>query len=212
MVSRLSTARKKPLLIGLTGNFGAGKSTVARFFREKGGAVVNADQLVHEAYRVRSRLYQKLRSLFPELKGRLDRRRIARIVFRDARKRRSLERLTHPYVFSRIREEIRKKPKPVVILEVPLLFESGYYRQTDCNVVVRAKTEEVLKRLARRGYPETEIKTRWRAQMPLSEKIRRADYVIDNSDGFKRTREQVVQVWKQIERSLSKHGQRKRKQ
>ena len=192
--------------MGLTGHFGAGKSTVAQFFRQRGGEVLDADQLAHEVYQKKSRLYQKLRALFPELKGRLDRRKIAQIVFRDAKRRRSLERLIHPYVFKRIREEIGKKPKSIFILEVPLLFESGIYRQMDCNVLVKTNSEVVLGRLAGKGFAPSDIKARWRAQMLLSRKILQADYLIDNSNGLKRTQEQVVRVWKQIERSLTKHG------
>ena len=195
-------------LVGLTGNFGAGKSTVARFFKEKGAHVLNADRLAHEVYQKENRFHGKLYLLFPELEGRLNRERISKIVFQDAQKRRSLERLIHPYVFNRIREEIKKTPKPIVILEVPLLFESGFYRETDCNVVVKAESQTILGRLARKGYEKTEVEARWRAQMPLSEKIRRSDYLVDNSDGFKRTRKQVVQIWKKIERSLLEHGQR----
>ena len=192
--------------MGLTGHFGAGKSTVARLFKERGSEVLNADRLAHEVYRKKNRLYKKLHSLFPELEGPLDRRKISQIIFRDPLRRRSLERLIHPYVFNRIQEEIRKKPKSVFILEVPLLFESGFYRKTDCNVLVKTRAEIILTRLTLKGFKARDIKARWRAQMPLSKESRRSDYVIDNSNGLKQTQKQVVQVWKQIERSLTKHG------
>lgn len=192
--------------MGLTGHFGAGKSTVARLFKEMGSEVLDADRLTHEVYRKKSWLYKKLHSLFPELKGPLDRKKISRIVFRDRKRRRSLEQAIHPYVFNRIREEVGKKPRSVFILEVPLLFESGFYHETNCNVLVKARTQVVLERLARKGFKAQDAKERWRAQMPLARKIRLTDFIIDNSNGLKRTRKQVVRVWKQIERSLTKHG------
>lgn len=196
--------------IGLTGNFGTGKSTVARIFRQKGVRVLSADRMVHEVFRKGNPVYPKIRSLFRELKGHLTRRRLAAVVFGDPRKRRALESLIHPYVLGRIREEIRKTHRGVVVVEIPLLFESGYEREVDRTIVVTAPREKARKRLLRKGFKASEVDVRWRVQMPLSEKVRRADERIDNSDGREKTRRQAVQILKKLERSLIAHGQRKK--
>jgi len=194
--------------VGLTGNFGTGKSTVARLFRRLGAEVVNADRLAHEVFRKENRLYPGIRSLFPELKGRLSREALARIVFQSPVRRRALESLVHPYVFDRIREETRRRRARVVVVEAPLLFESGFDQACDGTILVQASPQETLRRLRGKGFREAEVRARWRAQWPVKKKIRRSDYLIDNSDGRQKTQRQVVQIWKDIERSLKKHGKR----
>ncbi len=204
-------SRRRPVVIGLTGNFGAGKSTVARLFRRLGAHVLDADQLAHEVFRKNNPFHERLRFLFPEIRGPLTRTKVAKIVFQNARRRQKLERLIHPYVFNRIQEEMGRTARPVVV-EIPLLFESGFHHHTDSNVVVNSGKKAVIERLRRKGFSAREIAARWRAQMNAQEKIRQADYVIDNSRGLGDTRARVVQVWNQIERSLLKHAQRKIKQ
>lgn len=132
------------------------------------------------------------------------------MVFRNPKKRKALESLIHPYVFRRIGEEIRRRRERVVVLEIPLLFESGFDRECDCTVVVKAPLPEALQRLQEKGFRKEEVESRWRAQMPLEKKIKRSDHLIDNSKGRYETRRQAVRIWRKIERSLRKHGQRER--
>lgn len=172
---------------------------MARFFKEEGACVLDADRLAHEVFRKDNRLHLRVRSLFPEFKGRLHRSRIAEVVFKNPRRRRTLESLIHPYVFDRIQEEVRRARRRMVVVEVPLLFESGFDRRCDRNIVVQSSREKVFERLLRKGYSKKEILARWRAQIPPRGKIRRADFVIDNSNGFNGTRRQVVQIWNQIQ-------------
>lgn len=181
--------------VGLTGSFGSGKSTVARMFRRKGACVLSSDRLAHEVFRKGNPVYPKILRLF-KLKN-LTRAKTAEIVFRDAPQRRRLESLVHPYVFRRIREETAKKKRKVVVVEVPLLFESGFDRLCDRTVTVLADPKKILKRLARKGYSPPEIRARLRAQMPPGEKSRRSDEVIDNSGTLQKTRQQVERLWNQ---------------
>ncbi len=189
--------RKGLLIVGLTGHFGAGKSTVTSFFEKLGARVIDADHLAHEVFQKKSPVYRRIRSLFPELKN-CDRKQVAKIVFRDGRKRRALESLVHPYVFKRMREEMDQKRSGIVILEVPLLFESGFHRDCDRTLVVKSSASQILKRLYSKGYSKAATRARWRAQMPLGEKIRRADYVIDNSKDRAKTRQNVLKIWKKL--------------
>lgn len=202
----------RPLLVGLTGNFGTGKSTAAGFFRKAGAQVVSTDKIAHEVFQKGNPLHSRLRRLFPELKGSLRREKIAVIVFRSRRRRKRLESLVHPYVFNRIQQEIRRTRKRIMILEVPLLFESGFYRRCDLNILVQAPFQRTLQRLRRQGFSRTQVEARWRAQWPSREKAGRADFLIDNSDGLRNTRRQTQRIWKllqKIERSLARNAKGK---
>ena len=204
-------SQRRPVIVGLTGSFGAGKSTVAKLFRCLGAHVLDADQLAHEVFQKKNPYHERLRFLFPEIRGLLTRAKIARIVFHNERRRQKLERLIHPYVFNRIEEETARTRRPVLVVEVPLLFESGFHHHTDSNVVVNTGKKAILARLRRKGYSAEEVAARWRAQMDSPEKIRKADYVINNTRGLEVTRARVLQIWNQIERSLLTHAQRKTK-
>ena len=197
MVSGLSRATRR-MIVGLTGNFGMGKSTVARFFREKGAVVLDSDRIAHEAFQKGHPVYPKIRGLFRGVRGTLDRKKIAAVVFRNSKKRRALESVIHPYVFGRIEEEAAKSRGPVVIVEVPLLFESGFDRRCDRKVVVECDRKKVFERLGRKGVRPAEIERRWKAQGPVPEKLGRADYLIDNSKSLAATRRQVSRIWKEF--------------
>lgn len=195
------SGRSRPLRVGLTGGFGSGKSTVAGFFKKLGACVLDSDPLAHEAFRKGHPLFPKVRSLFPEIKGGLTRAKAARVVFRDPKRRRVLESLIHPYVFQRIREEISRAKEAVVVIEAPLLFESGFDRHCDVAVAVRSTERTVLRRMRARGFSGTEVRSRARAQMSVSEKVRRADYTVDNSGDLGRTERQVKILWEKFKRS-----------
>lgn len=189
---------RAPLLLGLTGGFGSGKSTVAELFAKRGAAVIDADKLAHEVYRKGSRLSRKIRALLPELKGNLSRSRIAEIIFRRPEKRKRLESLVHPYVFERVKEEIGRAKANVVVLEVPLLFESGFDRLCDRTLAVTAGKGQILARLRARGFSSAEIRRREKAQLSLREKVKRADDVIDNSKNLEETGKQVERIWNRL--------------
>ena len=194
---------KKHVVVGLTGGFGTGKSTVARLFEELGACVIDADKLVHAALLPGSEVYSKVVRLFAGrgsvmgAKG-LDRRRIAEIVFRDAGKRKQLEAILHPYVFSRMVSAMAESAKPVTVLQVPLLYETGFDQFCTVTVVVKNSEATARKRLALKGVPADEARRRWRAQMSQEEKISRAGYVIDNSKTVNQTKREVRKIWNKI--------------
>ena len=168
-----------------------------------GARVIRADKLAHEAFKKENRVYRKLASLFPEVKGNLTRRRVAQIIFNDPKRRQTLEALIHPYVFRRIKEEICGMRRSAAVVEIPLLFETGFDKHCDATVVVDAPKEKVIRRLAARGFGKAEVERRWQAQMPTAEKKKRADYVIDNSKNRKQTERQVKKIWQEIITSSS---------
>lgn len=198
---------RRPLLIGLTGGIGSGKSTVAAMLAELGAAVVDADAIAREVVEPGEPALASIVAAFGsgvlDEHGRLDRRRLGRLVFRDPEARRRLEAIVHPAVRARTRERIRRFAEegrhPAIVWDVPLLFEVGADRLVDEVWVVVAPREERLARLRRRDpdlSPE-ELERRMAAQMPLEEKAARADVVIDNSGPLEATRRRVRQAWQE---------------
>jgi dephospho-CoA kinase len=193
----------RPLLVGLTGGFAAGKSTVARMFRKLGARVLDSDRIAREALNKGTKTHEKIiRAFGPaalDRRGAIDRKKLAGIVFSDARARRRLERIVHPYVLAEIRKRARRSDRRVVVAEVPLLFEAGFDRRVDLSVVVSARRPRQLDRAARRGTQNRrEAERRIRAQWPLAAKLKRADFIIDNNGSLRQTEAGVKRVWKKI--------------
>jgi len=182
---------KHPIIIGLTGNIGSGKSTVAAFLREMGYPVLDADLLSERARELKK---AQLKALFPEafLGEELDRRRLAQLVFSDPQRLRALEELIHPEVRRLLEEELSRLEAPLVFVEIPLLFEKGWEGRLQGTILVAAPLEERLKRaMARSGLSREEVLARERAQMPEEEKRRRAAWVLENRGSLEDLRAQV---------------------
>lgn len=182
---------KHPIIIGLTGNIGSGKSTVAAFLREMGYPVLDADLLAERARELKK---AELKALFPEafLGEELDRRRLAQLVFSDPQRLRALEELIHPEVRRLLAEELSRLEAPLVFVEIPLLFEKGWEGRLQGTILVAAPLEERLKRvMARSGLSREEVLARERAQMPEEEKRRRATWVLENRGSLEDLRAQV---------------------
>ncbi len=191
------------LLIGLTGSIASGKSTVSRFLRELGAPVVDADAIVHELQAPGSPLLEQIAAAFgPEIireDGSLDRAALGGIVFRDPERRKALEAIVHPAVRQRMWAEVerlRSEGRPAVVLDIPLLFESGWDRTVDQVWVVYVDRQtQVARLMARDGLSRGEAERRIAAQMDLEAKRERADVVIDNRGTEAATRDQVRQAW-----------------
>jgi dephospho-CoA kinase len=182
---------KHPIIIGLTGNIGSGKSTVAAFLREMGYPVLDADLLAERARELKK---AELKALFPEafLGEELDRRRLAQLVFSDPQRLRALEELIHPEVRRLLEEELSRLEAPLVFVEIPLLFEKGWEGRLQGTILVAAPLEERLRRaMARSGLSREEVLARERAQMPEEEKRRRATWVLENRGSLEDLRAQV---------------------
>ena len=186
-------------VIGLTGVFGSGKSTVTKLFEKEGALVVDADQLAHEVWQKDHPLYGELVKLFEDdLQEEICPKRVAAIVFQDEAKRKALEALIHPYVRERIEEESNKEGEKTVVAEIPLLFEAGFQDVCRKVIVVSATDEAILKRLQEKGFTVEQIQARLAAQMPLDEKKERADFVIENKGSHEDLATEVKKVWKEL--------------
>ncbi|MSR77089.1 MAG: dephospho-CoA kinase [Candidatus Omnitrophica bacterium] len=189
-------------IIGLTGSFGSGKSTVARGFEKLGARVIDADALACEALQVgRKEFDLVVKLLGPQALGcggDIDRKAAAEIIFQDSVKRKALEAIIHPYVFKRMDEEISESEENVIILDVPLLFETGLDQRCDQTIVVKAPEQVILERLREKGFSKSEIYARLGAQKPLEEKVLLADFVIDNQGRSEETDKQILKVWDKL--------------
>lgn len=171
------------MIVGLTGSFGTGKTTVARMFKKLGAEVIDADKIVHKFIDASTR------------------KKLAKIVFKRKAYLELLCKIIHPLVIKRIKKEIKQlKPKKnIVIIDAPLLIESGLHRIVDILIVVKAKKATQIQRAMRHmGLRKDEISKRIRFQMPLREKINLADFVIDNDGTIDETRRQVMDIWKKL--------------
>jgi dephospho-CoA kinase len=181
---------KRGLLIGLTGGIATGKSTAARFFREAGAEVVDADRLARSVVEPGRPALEEIRAEFglsvirPD--GSLDRAALAARVFGDEEARGRLNRIVHPRVEEEAQREVSRirqaDPGAVIVYDVPLLFEGARADRFDAVVVVYVPREEQLRRVrARDGLTEEEALARLASQMDIEEKARRADFVLDNT-------------------------------
>jgi dephospho-CoA kinase len=193
--------------VGLTGGIGSGKSVVSGMFREMGARIIDADVLAREALEPGTPAYSETVRLFGRRilgsDGRIQRKALADIIFRDPAKRAQLEALVHPRVFSEearlVREITERQPDAVVLFDAALLIESGAHRRMDRVVVVWCRPETQLLRLMEKvGITREEALMRIAAQMPLDEKKRHATYVVDNDGSLERTREQVERIYREL--------------
>ena len=200
------------VVIGLTGSLGTGKSTVAGMFANFGAEVLDADAIAHQLIGPQGACTKSVVKIFGSSVldgGNIDRRKLAGIVFHDPKKIKRLEGIIHPVVKKEISARLRKFERSnnveVVILDVPLLFESRLDRLVDYTVVVKASRQNQIKRARRKfGMSRGEALRRIRNQMPLRDKIRRADIIIDNDGPLTKTKNQVIEIWQRIRQKKKK--------
>ena len=199
----------RPLRIGLTGGIGSGQSMVGRQLQELGAAVVDADAIAREATAPGAPAYAAIVGAFGQSvlcrDGSLDRKALAARVFADEAARRQLNALTHPHIRQRMAEEgARLAATPgvgVIVFDIPLLLETtdGSDLGLEGVVVVTAADAVRIARLtARDGLTPFDARRRLDAQMPLAQKVARADWVIDNNGPAEQTREQVLKLWEAL--------------
>jgi dephospho-CoA kinase len=202
--------------VGLTGNIGSGKTSVARLLAERGAAVIDADALAREATEDPEVLEAIARDLGSELVrgGRLDRAATARRVFADPVARSRLNAIVHPWV-RRVSDERAaelargERPPPVIVFDIPLLYENGLERGMDVVVVVDVPLEARVRRVqARSDLDADEIGARDAAQMPLSEKVSRADFVVDNRGAPEALVPQIDALWPRLLAGGERAGRR----
>lgn len=193
------------LILGITGSFGTGKTTVARMFKDLGAQIIDADKLAKRNILPGRPAYRKIIDTFGKevLKKdkSIDRKRLAKIVFNNRVLLKRLNNIIHPAVIGIIKNKIRLSKAKVIVLDVPLLVEAGLNKFVDRLVVVKAGQRRQLERIQNRtSLSRADILKRIRSQVPLSKKVSLADFVIDNNGSLERTRIQVKKIWSKVRR------------
>jgi len=196
-------------LIGLSGGIGSGKSTVSGFLRDLGARVIDADEGARAVVEPGTPGFDTVVAEFgPEVvsDGRLDRQRLAGIVFNDKQALERLNAITHPLVrewtVARLAEAAADGAE-IAVHDIPLLFENGYDPLFRSTILVWVPEALQLERLLARGMPEADARARIASQLPIDEKRSRATFVIDNSGTRVETRAQTEKLWTEITASRS---------
>ena len=191
------------LLIGLTGGIASGKSTAAKYGQSLGASIIDADAIALALTQIDAPLYKAYcehfgkTCLYPD--GSLNRRQIGEIVFADESERQWLNETAQPIIRQTIMQKIalgKAQNEAIIILDIPLLFETDWYKKTAGNVLVYVDKITQLNRLqARNGYSLEEAQNRIKAQMPLATKKALADWLVDNNDTVDKMQAQLYALW-----------------
>ena len=197
------------LIVGLTGGIVGGKSTVASMFKDLGAKIVDADKLGHSVILPNKPAWKKIIKIFGKdiLQNDLtiDRKKLGKIVFTNQTLLKKLNEITHPEITKMIKKEIDSaknnthNQEKVLIIDAALIYEAKMDRFMDKIIVVYIDKDEQIKRLIKRNnLSKDEALQRVRSQIPMEEKAKIADYVIDNSSSLDKTKEQVEKIWQEL--------------
>jgi dephospho-CoA kinase len=194
-------------IIGLTGGIATGKSTVSKMFLDEKIPVIDTDEIAKNVLAINTDEYHKVVSLFSneilQVNGEINRKLLGRIIFSNIQKRNKLNDIVHPKVKQIVLDLIqmyKQQETNIVVIDVPLLFESEFQEIADSIIVVFSTLEKQVSRLMERDNISKEYALmKINAQMPLKEKMERADYVIDNSKSILKTKKDFIAILKEIE-------------
>ena len=197
------------MIVGLTGGIVGGKSTVASMFRDLGAKIVDADKLGHSVILPHKPAWGKITRLFGKgiLQNDLtiDRGKLGKIVFTNQTLLKKLNEITHPEIIKLIKKEINleinktQNQEKILIIDAALIYETKMDRLMDKIIIVYINEDEQVKRLIRRNnLSKEEALQRIKSQMPMKEKVKMADYVIDNSNSMYKTKKQVEKIWEEL--------------
>jgi dephospho-CoA kinase len=193
-------------IFGLTGSIASGKSTVSNFLKELNVPIVDADVIAKEVVEIGQPAYKKIVETFgSEIlldSGEINRPFLGSIIFNHKEKRLQLNEIVHPEVRREMKEQADryiKQGEPLVILDIPLLYEGNSIELVEKVIVVTVSEENQLKRLMNRnGLSKEDALLRIASQIPVKEKAARADYVINNNGDFEDTKRQVKDLLNKI--------------
>ncbi len=213
------------LLIGLTGNYGMGKSSVLSMFKKFGAYTIDTDAIVREILE-RPYVKKKIKKIFGNdffyYNGTINKKKIADTIFSDDVLRTKLENILHPLVFTNSKKNTNnsffiffrksmennstvKKKYKLAIIEVPLLFERNYENIFDKTITVFTTKKEAIKRLEKKGINKKDAIMRLKTQLPVKEKIKKSAFIIDNSGAPESTVKAVKKIYEKLLKEAT-HG------
>jgi dephospho-CoA kinase len=187
------------MIIGITGTFGSGKTTVSDMFRSYGFHVINLDRFYRTLIQPSTPLYRRIIKEFGNAiikkNKNIDRKKLKKIVFNDSTKLKRLNSITHPYIIKKLKNALNESINKKIIIDAPLLIEAKAAGLVEKIIVVKSKKPKIMERLIKKGkYTKLEIEKITNSQMPIKKKIKYADFVIDNSGSLSKTKKQVQKI------------------
>jgi len=203
--SAVGATGKKPI-IGILGGIGSGKSTVAAEFAKLGCKVIDADKIAHELLLYKTAVKEKVVGLFGQTildpAGKIDREKLAEVVFADARKLSLINEIIHPLVLQRAQELIKQydcqNQVKAIVLDMPLLVEVGWDKRCDKLIFVDCEQKLRLDRAKKLGFDKNQVKIRENFQISLDNKANLVDYTVENNSDFSVLAKQVVNIFSYI--------------
>jgi len=200
------------LIVGLTGGIVSGKTTVAQIFKRLGAKIIDLDEIGREIVNPQQKAWKKIVQNFGVeiLKDNqeINRKKLAKIVFSNQEKLNLLNQITHPVIIEVMKKQLNQISNQatgdvICLIDAPLLFEAHIEHMMDKIIVVYINEKEQMTRLLQReGLSKDDAIKRMRAQIPIEDKVHLADYVIDNSFSIEQTKEQVFQLWRELNNFL----------
>lgn len=193
-------------VLGLTGGIATGKSTADEFFKKQNIPIIDSDKIAYKIMDIGKPAYQKVKLIFGdeflnEDKS-INRKKLGHLVFSDSKELKKLNDITHPLIYQEIQEKIqveKNKKTPLVIVDAPVLFESGGQKYCDATLVITLPLDVQLKRLmARNNLTKNEAMNRINSQMPLTQKEKLATYVVDNTGTIKELENNLAKILKKM--------------
>ena len=200
-------AAERPLRVALTGGIATGKSQCLAIFKSAGAAVIDADQVARDVVAPGSGGLEAVVKQFGRSillsNGQLNRAKLGMVIFADPAARQQLEDIIHPRVYAAIERWFVSLDATLGIADIPLLFETSREEEFDLVVVAACKPDQQLARLiARTHLSEAEARNRIAAQLPIADKVARADYVIDTGGTLEQTASRTRAVWKKLQAEI----------
>ena len=200
---------KQPIVVGITGGIASGKSTVLKEFKKLGAKIIDSDEIAHRIILKGTPTYKKIVKVFGKdilrPNREINRNKLGNIIFSDSKRRKVLEKITHPVIIDEIKKEINRFTKKIlpfrngiIIIDAPLLFEARLTAVVDKIIVVWIPEKLQIERLIKRNkLTYKQAKQHILTQIPLEVKKKSADYVIDNTRSLHVTREQIKDIFSQ---------------
>jgi dephospho-CoA kinase len=205
------------LIVGLTGGVASGKTAISQILKEEGAYLIDADQIARELVQPHTATWNELIKVFGkeilQEDGSIHRKRLAAKVFSDPEQRNLLNQILHPRIKAemnrRVKEIGQKDRDAIVVIDAALLIELGDHREMDKVIVVTSTEKQQIERLKKRdGVDQEEAQRILFSQMPLEEKLKVADFVIQNEGSFEETRRRVKEIFQELKRiAIQRRGQ-----